>query len=1817
MVNIEKSSNRNRAILLLSYLACAVAILFASYIYYKNYETQFRKDVENQLTSIAELKVDQIDKWRQERLNDGQIYQNNLVFSKIACNYFKDSTDRDAIERLQAWMGQVFKISKYDSAFLLDTLMNIRFKFSNRNEANRSLISNESMSILRSGRTVFEDFYKDTALDMIFLKILVPVFDHLESKKLIAIVELRINPCEFLYPMISDWPTTSKTSETLILRRDGNDMLYLNELKFQSNTALNLRFPLTRTELPAVKAVLGQQGIVEGTDYRGVEVFACLKQIPRSPWYMVARIDKDEVYAPLHEKVVFLYIIAIVLFFAATLAVTLISRHQRVTFYKDKYLILEKLRQSEEDFAITLNSIGDGVISTDKEGNIVRMNPVAQQMCGWSLDEAKGKPLTEVFKIVNAITRETVVNPVEKVIEKGMIIGLANHTVLISKNGSEYQIADSAAPIKKNDGSIFGVVLVFSDVTESYAVQDALKESEKRFHSLFESMTEGVALHELVYAIDGNPIDYKIIEINPAFEMHTGIRSERAVNVLSTDLYKTDTPPYFEIYKEVALTGKPNAFESYFPPLRKHFTITVFSPLKGTFATVFEDITDRKRSEQNLLVSEEKFRTIAENLADVIYMTDENGILTYLSPSTFSTFGYLPEEIEDQFFGKFLCEEELQEVIPLFYDIVNSGLKTKSVPIKAKHKDGNILDVEISSSAIYKNNQVIGTLGLIHDVTEKKKGEDALRESEAFNRRMIENANEGIWSMDANDKTVFINKRMADLLGYSSEEMIEKPGTDFIFPDDMDDYFIKESERRSGSFGIYERRLKDKNGNEVWTLVSSSPIYDDKGNYAGSFGMFSDISSRKHAEDRVNKLNRIYALLSNVNQTIVRISDKDSLFNEICRIAVEDGHFRMTWIGIINKETNKIDVAASNGFTGDYLDKINIDLNDKTQSQGPTGQAILTGKINFCNDIRNDNRMLSWQEEAKKLGFKSAISVPLIVSDEVIGAFTLYSNEIGFFDEEEIKLLEEMAMDISFALEFYNKELKSKLAEEALRESEEKFKAIANYTLGWESWFGTDGKYLWVNEGVERITGYTANEIMEMPDFIQIVVAPDDREVFINHFQDALNGISGENYEFRYIHKNGSVRWLNMSWQQIFDSKGNPLGIRSSGKDITDRKRIDEAQMFLLQCGYQDQDKNFFESLAKYLADTLEMDYICIDRLIGDGLSAQTVAVYYDGNIKDNISYSLVDTPCGDVIGKTICCFPQNVRSLFPKDEALQEMVAESYIGTTLWSTQGHPIGLIAVIGRKPLANPELAESILKLVTVRAAGELENRQAEEEINEEKLFSEMLIESLPGIFYMFDQDMNILRWNRNKEILLGLNSQEMRKHSTIEFIADPDKDKLINSIKKIFTEGESQALVSIIKYDGQLVPYHLTGKRIDTAKGPMLLGVGIDISERIKAEDELIVALKKAEESDRLKSAFLANMSHEIRTPMNGIIGFSKILSSLGITQDERIEYAKILSISCNRLLKIVNDVLDISKIESGQMEVRQSAFSINKLIYEIYTFNLPIFTERNLKLLPKLSCSDNESIVIGDEQKVHQILSILLNNSLKFTSVGYVEFGYSKSKDNFEFYVKDTGIGIAVEAQESIFGRFQQEDSSISRTHEGAGLGLAIAKGMTELIGGIIWVESKKAEGSIFKFTIPNKGTDENLNEELEVNNNLNIDFGSLKLLVVEDDSVSYYLVERILTKDFKVEVIWAKDGIEAIEMINKDSTISLILMDVKMPGMDGLTATRKIKSINPDIPIIAVTAFAMGDDQTKALQAGCDDYLSKPIDADQLVQKMNKWYRG
>ena len=411
-------------------------------------------------------------------------------------------------------------------------------------------------------------------------------------------------------------------------------------------------------------------------------------------------------------------------------------------------------------------------------------------------------------------------------------------------------------------------------------------------------------------------------------------------------------------------------------------------------------------------------------------------------------------------------------------------------------------------------------------------------------------------------------------------------------------------------------------------------------------------------------------------------------------------------------------------------------------------------------------------------------------------------------------------------------------------------------------------------------------------------------------------------------------------------------------------------------------------------------------------------------------------------------------------------------------------------------------------------------------------------------------------------------------------------------------------------------------------------LGVDITQRVRYEQNLVrkneiikkrnfqlreinaelkAAKEKAEESDRLKSAFLANMSHEIRTPMNGILGFAELLQDPRLTDKEAQEFISLIRISGNRMLGIINDLIDISKVESGLAKITASKVEINSQIDFLYNFFRPEAESKGLELQFHKGLMDVRSSITSDKEKIYAILTNLIKNAIKFSLSGKIEFGYSLKNGFLEFFVKDEGIGIPAEKQHAVFERFVQADNSLSSNYEGAGLGLSISKAYVEMLGGKIWLTSVPGTGTSFYFTIPYLPTEVSDHHPAEKYEDMHAKYRPFNVLIADDDAISLKLLEKMISP-LGGEITTTGSGALAVELCRNHPELDIIFMDVRMTGMDGLTAAKEIRKFNRDVVIIAQTANALSGDREAALEAGCNDYLTKPLNKEKIITLLEEF---
>ncbi len=727
----------------------------------------------------------------------------------------------------------------------------------------------------------------------------------------------------------------------------------------------------------------------------------------------------------------------------------------------------------------------------------------------------------------------------------------------------------------------------------------------------------------------------------------------------------------------------------------------------------------------------------------------------------------------------------------------------------------------------------------------------------------------------------------------------------------------------------------------------------------------------------------------------------------------------------------------------------------------------------------------------------------------------------------------------------------------------------------------------------EQVGGYT----MSSADYAQRFVHPDDLPVVGNEIQKAIETTDPgfcRQFDHRMLYADGEMGYISVRFFIVKDSQGHTVRTYGVNQDITERKR----------------NENELKERELKLNTITNSAHDAIIMMDHSG------AISFWNNAATNILGWTEAEALGKNLHKLLA--PESYHSAhFTAFPHFQKTGKGNAVGKTLELNavrkDGAQITVELSLSSILLNNNWCAVGIMRDIT-------ERKQAEKAVIESELKFRSIFENIQDVYYEVDLKGTIKEVSRSIEILSkGLYKRDDLLGKFIhDYYADTGEREIF--LQKIREKGSVTDYEIILKNrDGNEIPCSITSKIVfNDAHAPIkIIGTIRDISDRKKAETDLLKSKEKAEESDRLKSAFLANMSHEIRTPMNGILGFANLLTEPGLTGEKQSEYLGIIEQSGKRMLNIINDIVDISKIESGQMSLNIKETDLNEQILYIYVFFKPEVEKRGMYLKYNNSLADRDAIIKTDKEKIVAVLTNLVKNAIKFTNNGGIEFGYVKNNDFLEFFVKDTGMGIRPEQRNVIFDRFRQGSESMSRDYEGAGLGLSISKAYVEMLGGKMWVTANEPSGSVFYFTIPYLPLQA---EKITVTDNVSLKRQggaspeNLKVLIAEDDITSEKILS-VFIEEFCREKLYAKTGIDAVEICRKNPDIDMILMDVKMPGMNGYDTTREIRKFNKNVIIIAQTAYAFTGENEKAKEAGCNDYISKPISKEALVEIIRKYF--
>jgi len=1177
----------------------------------------------------------------------------------------------------------------------------------------------------------------------------------------------------------------------------------------------------------------------------------------------------------------------------------------------------------------------------------------------------------------------------------------------------------------------------------------------------------------------------------------------------------------------------------------------------------------------------EMINSFLENFDDCICLISPEGIVDYCNPAYTKVFGYSPEEIVGLHINKFpfVSKGQKDSLKKLFNKTVSGG-SVGILEYPATRKDGEKIRVETQATSLTKDGELSAIQMLTRDITGKVKTGDQHKE----NNRNIEYLLEGIADplllhrLSADNllgRIVLCNHKAIDVTGYSREEILKMNISELGHPDSGLEDMDLSKQIHTGKPILFERIIvkKDK-------TIFPVEVHAQLVEYSGEkmvLSLLRDITQRKKTEEETHIHLMFEKIVSNISSRFVNMPDHqidkaiEKTLKEVCEFI---GAIRGR-IFLLARDTNQLQI------THEWC----TDLELCKEQQIPHFQlddfSYYSTKLRELEDIVID-KIEELPEEAdeekkwfEKNGFYPLFYVPVLSENKLVGVlgFTAEDNRRHKWPRQYGHLLRYIATIFFNALG--RKEISTKLRR-------------TQFTLDHYSqsvfWLSLpELRVIDVNPAACLSLGYEKDELLKLKVFD---FSPLMTHEMAGKFATEIRTAKSETIESVHRKKNGKEFPVEITANYI-QFEGNQFLV-AFARNITARKAY-EAQINKSEAEYQ----KIFENVADVfyeagLDGTLINVTPSVERLTKykrEDLIGQPMEIfYYEPTARDSLLKALYEKgeileyelDVKDIDGSPVTC-SLNTKIIFDDD-----------------GKPKHILGSLSDIRHR-------------------------KQAEKQVRQ----LSTALQQIPVSVIITDPETRILYVNDSFAHFSGMKPEEIIGNTPYDIARGQVPLKDYNDLWETVNEGEIwKRELEFIKKEGGNVWLSITVSPVTDDKGQPSNFVGIleEVTDRKIAEQNLFKAKEQAEKSDHLKSAFLANMSHEIRTPMNAILGFSSLLKEGNLDQEQSEYYIDIINSKGRDLLRIISDIIDISRIEAGDLYIRIEPVEIFPFVHDVFDEfreDAQVKSRSNLQFRLNLPDPERKVIVNTDPSRLKQVFVNLIQNALKFTPDGFVEVGFELQENNkMQFFVRDSGIGIPETKKKIIFERFRQIDDSHTREYGGTGLGLAICKNLLDLMGSKLSLTSAEGQGSEFLFSmkyILTESSDTELESEESNLEKINLDLKGKKILIAENDGSSYLFLERLL-KRFSPEIIWAKSGRQAIDLLNKNKGIDLILMDIRMPEMNGLQASSEIRKTNADIPIIAQTAYAQVTDRKLALENGCSDYLSKPVSPVELINLLAKY---
>ena len=1553
-----------------------------------------------------------------------------------------------------------------------------------------------------------------------------------------------------------------------------------------------------------------------------------------------------------------------------------------ITERKSKEDNLQKTHIATSDFLnILLNHMHAPIIVWDTSMTVIRFNRQFELMSGYDSADVIGKKIDFLFpKEKIAATLELLKNNLD-----------AEHLEvteidILTKDKTIKTVLWNSSRILDEEGKNI-IATISQDITIRRQSELALRKSESHFRTLVRTIPD------LIWLKDANGV---YLSCNQKFELYYGAKETDIIGKTDYDFNDRELADFFRENDRKAMeAGKPTSNEewvSYADDGHRAFLDTIKTPIYDSDGTLLgvlgigRDITERKLAAQVLQASEKRFRAIFDQAPIAIALLDFQGHPIVSNLRLSNMLGYTADELSEMKFTEFTYPEDIDMDLNQFTDLIAGKIRGYNMEKRFIHKNGNLIWANLYVTSLNENNgSPKEILGMVEDITERKRAEEALRKSESKLNALFASMSEMVvlheLVFDGDGKPV--NYRITDcndvfttITGIARKTAVGRLSTEVYGAEDPP-YLNKYSEvALNGEPYHFETYFQPMNKHFFISVVSP-----EKNRFAT---VTTDITESKQAEEALRKSEAIKnKIVSNIGDVVVIIDqnginqykspnitklfgwkadelvgestwelvhpddlnyvqqvfhtllkEKDNTANLEFRYRCKDGSYK--WIEFTG--VNLIHDKDINGILGNYHDITKRKTAEKEliRKESDLKKAQQIAHLgSWYLDISTNN--VTWTEELYKMyGFDPTQPVPPYTehmklftpeSWEILSTSLAETRETGIPYELELKTIKkdgangwmwvrgEALKDINGKIiglwgaaqditQYKQTEEELLKAKEKAEENKQKYKAIADTSpLAIYISNGIQQVAEYINPSFHKLFGYEYEEVSEIALWWPLAY-PDKEyrkkvsEQWNNNVAKAIqNKTDFEPMEVIVTCKDGSKK--NVRWG--FVSTGNENW--AFGMDLTSYRTTEQELIAAKEKAEESEEK------YRAMYNNAPLSYQSLDEN-GCFIDINPMWLKMLGYERDEV----IGKWYGDFLHHD---YVEHFRKNFPAFKK------RGYVSDVQFKLRRKDNTYIYVsfegcIGYTPEGKFKQTYCVFKDITEQKALENALIKSKEKAEESEEKYKLLHENAGvGIGY-YNTEGKVISFNQLAAKNMNGNPEDFVGKSIFDLSPKPEADIYFNRIQKAIIATEPTVYEDFVQLPNDekwfLSAYTKIADSHNKVYGVQI--VSQDITTLKTTEIELQKAKEKAVESDRLKSAFLANMSHEIRTPMNGILGFTQLLREPDLSSEQKEAYIDIVHQSGQRMLNTVNDIVEISKIEAGIVTVNLKEIDVQLRLKELIRFFIPEATKKGLKLILENEVPKTVALISTDENKIDSIFTNLIKNAIKFTKAGEIKVGSIVHETMLEFYVKDTGIGIPAERQHAVFDRFTKADILDKDAIQGSGLGLSITKAYVEMLGGEIRVESKFNQGSTFFFTLP-------LNKQVQVEigkkDNGNQDekasqIKGLHIVIAEDDETSALYLQTILQSENN-KIILTKNGIETVEACRNIPGIDLVLMDIQMPDLNGYEATRQIRQFNKNVIIIAQTAFGLFGDREKSIDAGCNDYIAKPIKKEQLRNLIKKYF--